>query len=120
MLKPGLSAVTTIYTEAKAEHVLAVPVEAVLSPLEKGGKPRCFVMTPNGPEGRNVELGLSDEKFIEVKSGLNEHDEVVLNPRTLLSEKEKKPAVSRRKDHADRRQAGPQGRQGQARCRPRQ
>jgi HlyD family secretion protein len=93
LLKPGLSAVTTIYTEAKAEHVLAVPVEAVLSPLEKGGKPRCFVMTPNGPEGHDVELGLSDEKFIEVKSGLQEHDDIVLNPRTLLSEKEKKPAI---------------------------
>ena len=41
-LKPGLSAVTTIYTETKAEHVLAVPVQAILPPLEKGGKPRCL------------------------------------------------------------------------------
>src|SRR5581483_9058996 len=55
-------------------------------------KPRCFVMTPTGPEGREVELGLSDEKFIEVKSGLNEGDEIILNPRTLLSDKEKKAA----------------------------
>ncbi len=91
-LKPGLSAVTTIFTESKAEHVLAVPVQAILSPLEKGGKPRCFVLTPHGPEGRDVELGLSDEKFIEVKDGLNEGDEVVLNPRGLLSDKEKKGA----------------------------
>jgi len=93
MLKPGLSAVTTIYTDSKAEHVLAVPVQAVLSPLEKGGKPRCFVLTPQGPEGRDVELGLSDEKFVEVKSGLNEGDEVILNPRGLLSDKEKKGAA---------------------------
>jgi HlyD family secretion protein len=92
-LKPGLSAVTTIYTDLKAEHVLAVPVQAVLSPLDKGGKPRCFIMTPTGPEGRDVELGITDEKFIEVKSGLNEGDEIVLNPRTLLSDKEKKAAA---------------------------
>jgi hypothetical protein len=92
-LKPGLSAVTTIYTDLKAEHVLAVPVQAVLSPLEKGGKPRCFVMTPTGPEGRDVELGMTDDKFIEVKSGLQENDEVILNPKALLSDKEKKAAA---------------------------
>ncbi len=92
-LKPGLSAVTTIYTDLKAEHVLAVPVQAVLSPLERGGKPRCFVMTPTGPEARDVELGITDEKFIEVKDGLSEGDEIVLNPRSLLSDKEKKAAA---------------------------
>ena len=91
-LKPGLSAVSTIYTETKAEHVLAVPVQAVLSPLEKGGKPRCFVMTPKGPEGRDVELGMTDDKFIEIKGGLDEGDEIILNPRTLLSDKERKGA----------------------------
>jgi multidrug efflux pump subunit AcrA (membrane-fusion protein) len=89
-LKPGLSAVCTIYTEAKAEHVLAVPVQAVLSPLERGGKPRCFVMTPIGPEARDVELGLTDEKYVEIKGGLKEGEDVILNPRSALSDKEKK------------------------------
>jgi multidrug efflux pump subunit AcrA (membrane-fusion protein) len=92
-LKPGLSAVTTIYTEAKAEHVLAIPVQAILPPVEKGSKPHVFVLTPRGPERRDVELGLSDEKFIEVKDGVEESDEVVLNPRALLSDKEKKAAA---------------------------
>lgn len=91
-LKPGLSAVTTIFTDTKAPHVLAVPVQAVVSPLEKGGKPRVFVMAPHGPEARDIDVGMSDEKFIEVKDGLHEGDEVVLNPRGLLSDKEKKPA----------------------------
>jgi multidrug efflux pump subunit AcrA (membrane-fusion protein) len=90
-LKPGLSAVCTIFTETKAEKVLAVPVQAILSPLEKGGKPRCFVVTARGTtEPREVELGMKDEMYAEVKSGLQDGEEVVLNPRTLLSDKEKK------------------------------
>jgi multidrug efflux pump subunit AcrA (membrane-fusion protein) len=89
-LKPGLSAVCTIFTDAQAEHVLAVPVQAVVSPLEKGGKPRCFVKTVTGAEAREVEVGMTDEKYIEIKSGLEEGDDVVLNPRVLLSDKEKK------------------------------
>jgi HlyD family secretion protein len=91
-LKPGLSAVCTILTDEVAEKVLAVPVQAVLSPLEKGGKPRCFVATPSGPEARPVDLGMTDEKYVEIKSGLDEGEEVILNPRALLSDKEKKGA----------------------------
>jgi len=90
-LKPGLSADCTIFTEVKAEHVLAVPVTAIVSPVERGGKPRCYVLTPHGTEAREVELGISDTNFVEIKSGLNEGDEVVTsNPRALLSDKEKK------------------------------
>ena len=43
-----------------------------------------------GPEAREVELGLADETFAEIKSGLEEGDEVILNPRGLLNEKERK------------------------------
>jgi multidrug efflux pump subunit AcrA (membrane-fusion protein) len=89
-LRPGLSAVCTIFTETRTEHALAVPLQAILSPLEKGAKPRCFVMTPRGPEAREVELGMKDETNAEIKSGLSEGDDVILNPRSLLSEKEKK------------------------------
>jgi HlyD family secretion protein len=90
-LRPGLSADCTIFTDKEAKHVLAVPITAIVSPLERGGKPRCFVMTPHGPEAREVELGMSDTNFIEIKGGLNEGEQVVTsNPRNLLSEKEKK------------------------------
>jgi HlyD family secretion protein len=87
-LKPGLSAVCTIFTDLKTEHVLAVPIQAVLSPLEKGGKARCIVETPSGPLAHEVELGLTDDKYVEVKSGLIEGDEIILNPRALGSDKE--------------------------------
>jgi multidrug efflux pump subunit AcrA (membrane-fusion protein) len=89
-LKPGLSSVCTIFTDSKVEHVLAIPIQAVVSPQERGGKNRCFVLTPTGPEARDVELGLSDERSVEIKSGLKEGDDVILNPRALLSDKEKR------------------------------
>jgi HlyD family secretion protein len=90
-LKPGLSAVCTIYTEEKAEHVLAVPIQAVVSPLEKNGQPRCFVLVDKRhTEPREVELGMSDNTYVEIKNGLNEGEEIVLNPQSLLNDKEKK------------------------------
>jgi multidrug efflux pump subunit AcrA (membrane-fusion protein) len=89
-LKPGLSAVCTIYTKRREEHVLAVPVQAVLSPMERGARSRCFVMTPHGPEAREVEVGMSDETHVQIKSGLQEGDRIVMDPRVLLSEKDKR------------------------------
>src|SRR5262249_50782902 len=84
-LTPGLSAVCTIYTDRRAENTLAVPLEAVVPSRQMGGKPRCFVMTPSGPESRELELGLSDSKLYQVLDGLNEGDVVVLNPGKLLN-----------------------------------
>lgn len=89
-LKPGLSAVCTIFTDDKAEHVLAVPVQAVLSSPERGAKPRVYVLTPNGPEIREVKLGYSDDKLVQIVEGVSEGDEVVLNPRVLLNDKDKR------------------------------
>ena len=85
-LRPDLSAVCTIYTEKHSEHALAVPVQAILPPQEQGGSPRCFVQTEDGPEPREVELGISDEKFVEIKSGLEEGEEIVLNPQSLIDD----------------------------------
>jgi HlyD family secretion protein len=90
-LKPGLSAAVTILTNVKADHVLSVPITALVNSLDRTGKPRVFVMGPNGPEAREVEMGMSDRDFVEIKSGLNEGEKVVTsNPRSLLSEEEKK------------------------------
>ena len=106
-LKPGLSAVCTIFTETRAAQVLAVPVQAVVSPLEKNGKPRVFVQTPAGPQPRTVELGMTDERYVEVKNGVNKDEEVVLNPRVLLSDKEKKVATEDEKAAPGGQRLGP-------------
>ena len=82
-LKPGLSAACEIFTELRAERVLAVPIQAILKPSEKGKKPRCLIVTPGGAEAREVDLGRSDERMVEIKSGLKEGDEVVIDQRVL-------------------------------------
>ena len=98
-LKPGLSAVCTIFTkketvdeEGKPTAVPAIPIQAVVSPLEKGGKPSVFVKTPTGPVARDIKLGMDDGTFVEVKEGLKEGEDIILNPRTLLGDKGKKGA----------------------------
>ncbi|MFO0927971.1 MAG: HlyD family secretion protein [Gemmataceae bacterium] len=88
-LKPGMSAEVTIYTDSARDDCLAIPVQAILGTVDMGNKRRVYVMTPEGAEPREVVIGLSNDKMAEVESGLNEGDEVVVNPRVLLTEKEK-------------------------------
>jgi hypothetical protein len=47
------------------------------------------VITDQGPEEREILVGLSNEKMAEIKSGLAAGEQVVINPRALLSEKDK-------------------------------
>lgn len=83
-LKPGMSAEVEVVL-AVHEDVLMIPVAAVVE-TEKGEF--CWVQTSGGPEKRLLELGDSNDVFIEVVAGLNEGDEVVLNPISLLKEAE--------------------------------
>jgi hypothetical protein len=88
-LKPGMSAEVTIFTDSQRDHVLAVPLQAILGSVNMGRKRRVYVMTEKGPEAREVTVGLSNEKMAEIEDGLREGDQVIVNPRVLLSEKEK-------------------------------
>jgi len=88
-LKPGMSAEVTIYTDDASENCLTVPVPAILGSVDMGNKRRVYVLTDNGPEPREVVVGLSNDKMAEIVSGLNEGDLVIVNPRVLLTDKEK-------------------------------
>ena len=46
----------------------------------------CWVDTSSGPEKRLIELGDSNDVFVEIIAGLNEGEEVVLNPVALIDE----------------------------------
>lgn len=81
-LKPGMTAEVTILVD-HLNDVLAVPVQCV---VELSGGFYCWVQTPSGPERRPVVLGASNNKLIEMKDGILEGDQVLLNPRALLSE----------------------------------
>ena len=98
-LKPGMSAATTIYTDSRVEEALTIPVQAVLGSIDMGRKRKVYVKTAKGHEEREIVVGITNEKMVEVKEGLQEGDEVVLNPRTLLSEKERKVLGGSAKDN---------------------
>ncbi len=85
-LRPGMNAEVTILVDRK-ENVLSVPVQAI---LEYSGKDHLAIRTPNGYDRREVELGDTNDKFVEVTKGLTAGAVVALNPLTLISENEKR------------------------------
>ncbi len=83
-LKPGMSAEVTIYADESASEVLVVPVHAIVGTISLGASPRCYVVGPDGqPEPRDIVVGMSNQRLVEIKSGLTEGDKVVLNPASL-------------------------------------
>src|SRR5262249_13178114 len=81
-LWPGMTAQAEILI-AKRENVLTLPIGAILS---HDGKHRVFVQKAGGNvELRDVELGISNGKLVEIARGLESNETVVLNPLELLS-----------------------------------
>lgn len=81
-LRPGMTAEVEILI-ANLENVLTVPVSAV---VVKGDQFYGYVKTPEGPQKRELLLGLSNDKFVEVKDGVSEGEEILMNPRAVMSE----------------------------------
>ncbi len=92
-LKPGMNAEVTIFTDEHVDNALTVPLQAVV-PAGERGKFKCWVVTPNGAEERPVVIGLNNEKMVEIKEGLEEGEEVVINPQALMTEAEKAQALN--------------------------
>jgi HlyD family secretion protein len=85
-LKPGMSAEVTIHVNNTIENVLTIPVQAVIGGAESGRTRKVIVMTADGPTEREVQLGLSNEKMAEVRSGLEAGDQVVVNPKAVVGD----------------------------------
>ena len=75
-LKPGMTASVSIVVDQR-KNVLRVPVQAVVREKDKAV---CFVKGARGAEKRELAVGLSDDKYAEIKEGLSEGEEVILNP----------------------------------------
>ena len=74
-LKPGVTARAEILVR-EVKDVLAIPVQAVFS---RGGGNFAFVGDDqSGAEPANIEVGYSSDDYVEVRSGLAEHDTVLL------------------------------------------
>lgn len=86
-LKPGMSAEVTITIGHPLDHVLAIPIQAIIGSSELADHRQCYVNTPDGPQIRDIVVGMANERMAEVKSGLQEGEEVVINPRVLVGDK---------------------------------
>jgi multidrug efflux pump subunit AcrA (membrane-fusion protein) len=94
-LRPGFSAEVIIHAEESEDEVLTIPIQAVVGNISMGAKRKCFVVDRDGqPQERDIVVGISNIRMVEVKEGLGEGEQVVLNPRALLGENSKlRPAV---------------------------
>ncbi len=88
-LKPDMNAEVTIHIDDATEPVLAVPLQAVVGGAENGPKRTVWVMAGGAPVEREVQLGKFNDAMIEVLSGLQEGDEVVVNPKAIAGDKAK-------------------------------
>lgn len=76
-LRPGMTARAVIHAQ-KIQNSLAVPIHAV---FEEQGKYYCHVICFYGHEKRYIEVGSSNEQWMEVKSALKEGECICLiNP----------------------------------------
>jgi len=99
-LKPGMSAEVEVIM-ARYENVLTVPVAAV---IETEAGYFCWVKTAGAAQRRSLQLGDSDDVFIVVEDGLQEGDEVVLNPLAFVEEAQSE--VMKLRDEAKPRESG--------------
>ena len=88
-LKPGMSAEVQIIL-AKYENVVTVPVAAL---LQSPSGDFCWVKEGDQVRRRLLEIGDSNDVFVHVKSGLEEGDEVILNPLDYIDEAEKEALI---------------------------
>jgi multidrug efflux pump subunit AcrA (membrane-fusion protein) len=82
-LLPGMTAEVEILV-ADLEGVLALPVSTV---VERRGKFYCWVeKAPKDTERRQLKLGLSNDKFVEVLDGVAAGEKVIRNPRAVMGD----------------------------------
>lgn len=74
-IKTGMTGKVTIIID-KLPDVLYVPIQSVVTVEDKK---ICYV-TGSPAERREVETGLFNDNFVEIKSGLTEGEKVLLNP----------------------------------------
>ncbi len=90
IIKPGMSA----KVEILAEHlydVIIVPVQVVAN---RGGRKVCYIDTGGTPEEREVETGAFNDIFVEIVSGVDVGENVLLNPPRMIEPKKTVAAIA--------------------------
>ena len=91
-LKPGFTATADIIV-AEAKNALVLPVEEV---KERGGRYFVTVLQNGKPTPREIEVGVSDGTYVEIKRGLKEGDVVVATGLEFLIEMRKRQIEAER------------------------
>jgi RND family efflux transporter MFP subunit len=90
-IRPGMSAKVEIFVD-HLKDVMIVPIQVVAN---RQGKKVCYVPAADGPKEREVQTGAFNETFVEITSGLQVGEQVLLNPPRLVEsasdDKSKKP-----------------------------
>ena len=91
-LKPGMTARVEI-TVSELDNVLSVPVESV---VRYDNKDHVAVKkSDDGIEWREVVLGQSNDRLVEVKQGIKSDEIVAIKPLPLMSEDQKRQVNGR-------------------------
>jgi RND family efflux transporter MFP subunit len=105
-LRPGMNAHVEVIIK-DLESVLSVPVSAVLSFGEQ------YHVALKKPDGgivwRVVTVGAANDKFVEIKDGIQSGDEVVANPLVLMTEDEKREKLAMPAPRARKKSGRPAG-----------
>jgi RND family efflux transporter MFP subunit len=83
-LRSGMTAAVTIRC-AEVPNTLQVPVQCVYA---HGRKMYCFVYNAGNWEAREIKPGPTNDKFFVIESGLDEGDQVAMNPRGYVDQVE--------------------------------
>ncbi len=79
-LRPGMSAKAEILVE-QLDDVLMVPIQVVAN---RAGRKVCYIATDRGPEERQVQTGAFNDTFVEIVSGLEVSENVLLSPPRVI------------------------------------
>jgi multidrug resistance efflux pump len=79
-LRPGMSAKVEVLVE-QLDNVLIVPIQVVAN---RGGRKVCYIATDRGPEEREVQTGAFNDTFVEIVSGVEVGESVLLSPPSVV------------------------------------
>jgi HlyD family secretion protein len=85
-LRPGMSCRTEIFTDLRND-VLAVPIQAIIIDEDLSeDETHYYVFKRDGDHASRieVEVGISDDTYQEITSGLSDGDEIVIGPDRIL------------------------------------
>jgi HlyD family secretion protein len=81
-VKPGMTAVVEIDI-ARLHDVICIPIQAI---LQRGGETWCYAARNRRVAKCPIKTGRTNDKLVEIVSGLSPGDRVVVNPSTILAD----------------------------------